>query len=420
MNLKNKFKKFFTLRKSAEDGFTLVELVVVIAILGILSAVAVPAYGAYIDYANENADYALLAAANRAFQTACEENGYASVDMSSADVVVKNLTITGLGSMTHKTATLTSDEMVNIGTNFMLYMLENEDVKFKNENVKSLNWVNGHFEINETSIAVPVVVYSNGEAATLDQAALENIANSFIGELSNTELAALLDVVKTNAKDVLIDTVVDQAKATLGYAYYAVSWLPKERLGIYTALTKSGVKDSGVFSDAMIKEIKNLMLSTNEKEYNRGVEMFNNGMILYTAENLYNRDPATVYASVKENYLSDENIVSTGGTGGTAISAAIRESLFQAYVSTEDGAAEYAAALEAANGDTTAAAATVKQTESFSSYLESPACEADVAGLISTMQTIKDNYETIGNDAVVAGGMTNEDVQKLFGAVTGY
>ena len=32
MNLKNKFKKFFTLCKGAEDGFTLVELVVVIAI----------------------------------------------------------------------------------------------------------------------------------------------------------------------------------------------------------------------------------------------------------------------------------------------------------------------------------------------------------------------------------------------------
>lgn len=48
----NMFKK--------NEGFTLVELIVVIAILAILAAVAVPAYSGYITKANEAADYTQL------------------------------------------------------------------------------------------------------------------------------------------------------------------------------------------------------------------------------------------------------------------------------------------------------------------------------------------------------------------------
>lgn len=43
MNLKKKIKGFFTLTRKANSGFTLVELIVVIAILAILGGVAVPA-----------------------------------------------------------------------------------------------------------------------------------------------------------------------------------------------------------------------------------------------------------------------------------------------------------------------------------------------------------------------------------------
>lgn len=57
MNMK-KMKKFFTLSRRAE-GFTLVELIVVIAILAILGGVAVPAYSGYVKKANMQADITL-------------------------------------------------------------------------------------------------------------------------------------------------------------------------------------------------------------------------------------------------------------------------------------------------------------------------------------------------------------------------
>jgi len=71
----NKMKKFFTLDRHHAEGFTLVELIVVIAILAILGAVAVPAYSGYIEKTKKAADEQLLADLNTAFASACAING---------------------------------------------------------------------------------------------------------------------------------------------------------------------------------------------------------------------------------------------------------------------------------------------------------------------------------------------------------
>lgn len=97
MDMKRKLREFFTLECHANDGFTLVELIVVIAIVAILGGVAVPAYSGYIEKADAAADAQLLADVNKAFAAACivlGEDNYkaggatATIDDKSGEVTV--------------------------------------------------------------------------------------------------------------------------------------------------------------------------------------------------------------------------------------------------------------------------------------------------------------------------------------------
>ena len=78
----------------AAAGFTLVELIVVIAILGILAGVAVPVYSGYVKKANLAADQTLVDSINTAFASACIENGVDINSVASATLVIDDETKT--------------------------------------------------------------------------------------------------------------------------------------------------------------------------------------------------------------------------------------------------------------------------------------------------------------------------------------
>ena len=76
MDLKKKIGAFFTLTRRANSGFTLVELIVVIAILTILAGVAVPAYSGYVEQANKQADMTLVSGIQKALTVAYYRDGF--------------------------------------------------------------------------------------------------------------------------------------------------------------------------------------------------------------------------------------------------------------------------------------------------------------------------------------------------------
>lgn len=81
--------------KKNNKGFTLVELIVVIAILGVLMAVLVPQYIQYVDKSRQSADEAAIGEVAHAIEVAsAEEDVYDQINDGNATVTVSAGTIT--------------------------------------------------------------------------------------------------------------------------------------------------------------------------------------------------------------------------------------------------------------------------------------------------------------------------------------
>lgn len=110
----------------SKSGFTLVELIVVIAILGILAGIAVPAYSGYIKKANEAADYAQLDAIKTA------------VVFAYTDKHVNDDTFADIQSITVTEGSVEVEPAETSGTLDISSYYKIADFKFKSDNTQAV------------------------------------------------------------------------------------------------------------------------------------------------------------------------------------------------------------------------------------------------------------------------------------------
>ena len=186
MDLKKKLKAFFTMKRRANDGFTLVELIVVIAILAILGGVAIPAYSGYVKKADRAADEALLVEINTAFASACSLNGENYFLREDTALKLDGKKVVGLIIGVEKVA-----------TDFDL-LFESEEVEFKSINPKQIMYVKAEGRFRE---AGQIAVVYKGGTLMISEKDKEAFMESGLGALGAAYLMGEMDNVVAYASD---------------------------------------------------------------------------------------------------------------------------------------------------------------------------------------------------------------------------
>lgn len=379
-----------------DRGFTLVELVVVIAILGILAGVAVPVYSGYVKKAHQAADNQLLGAVNTAFAAASMEAGQYDGKPSGG-----RATLAADGKVQSVVSTVDAD-----GSLFAKYFAGNENSAFGFYRSIVYNKKTGSFSGNDYKVTnngngTFTFEDSKGKSITVNETDIDNVGGSTFGtNMSVTDLGNE------------VNNVVQAASSVLGNIKSLTNGL-------------EGFND--MLSDMNVDPEK----ATNEE--------LANALVLYVARNTSSATTTKLFDAIGGGGMSA--LIDTSDMGGTLSTMALAYGMMTGYANSDLGKTstiekngetltvkEYfdktSAGLSDSEGGTAGLLAVLTMmgdmstSSGFNDYVTTQAGK-DAAGYVSAMNMISTNYKNLDASSYLRQGLAGSYMNELLSAVFG-